>query len=159
MSQLSSPPITLAVLVICNVLIEGPIFWVSRDSFPSVTLLSSHMLFGLKNQSGGRSLILQRNCILKNILVRSINVSLWVIELAKKRVPIWTFLSKFRGNFGIKNQSRGRPSILQRDCILKNILFWCITVSLWVIELAKKRVPIWTFTSKFRGKFWAQKSI
>jgi hypothetical protein len=30
---------------------------------------------------------------------------------------------------------------------------------LWVIELAKKRVPIWTFSIEFKGKFWAQKLI
>jgi hypothetical protein len=39
----------------------------------------------LKIQSGGWSAVLQRDFTQKNISVRSINISLWVIELRKKK--------------------------------------------------------------------------
>jgi hypothetical protein len=42
-------------------------------------------IFGLKIQSGGQPLILQRDCIQKNILVWGINILFRVIELRKKK--------------------------------------------------------------------------
>jgi hypothetical protein len=38
-----------------------------------------------------------------------------------------------------KIQSRGRPSILQEDCIQKNVSVWGINISLRVIDLRKKK--------------------
>jgi hypothetical protein len=39
----------------------------------------------------------------------------------------------------LKIQSWDRLSILQEDCIQKNISFWSINISLWVIDLRKKK--------------------
>jgi hypothetical protein len=38
-----------------------------------------------------------------------------------------------------KIQSWGRPSIIQEDCIQKNISVWGIKISLRVIDLGKKK--------------------
>jgi hypothetical protein len=39
----------------------------------------------------------------------------------------------------LKIQSWGRLSILQEDCIQKNISVWGINISLWLIDLGEKK--------------------
>jgi hypothetical protein len=62
----------------------------------------------------------------------------------------------------LKIQSCCRLSILQEDCIQKNISVWGINILLRVIDLRKTekgRVPIRTFLKQMRGKYCAQNSI
>jgi hypothetical protein len=44
-----------------------------------------------------------------------------------------------RENITLKIESSGRPSILQEDCIQKNISVWGINISLRLIDLREKK--------------------
>jgi hypothetical protein len=59
----------------------------------------------------------------------------------------------------LKIQSWGRLSILQEDCIQKNISVWGINISLRLIDLGERRVPICPFLKQLREKYYASNSI
>jgi hypothetical protein len=46
-----------------------------------------------------------------------------------------------------------RPSILQRDCIAKNISDWGVNILLWVIELPEKKGSYSAIFERVDGKF------
>jgi hypothetical protein len=53
----------------------------------------------------------------------------------------------------------GRQSILQRDCIVKNISVWGLNILLWVIELPEKKGSYSAIFRRVDGKFCAEYSI
>jgi hypothetical protein len=76
----------------------------------------------LKILSGDRPSILQGDCITKNILVGVINISFRVIELRENKGLFSAIFKIVRGkNFVLENLSGDWPSILQGDCISKNM--------------------------------------
>jgi hypothetical protein len=55
----------------------------------------------------------------------------------------------------LKIQSWGRQSILQEDCNQKNISVLGINISLRIIDLRERRVPIRPFLKQLREKYYA----
>jgi hypothetical protein len=57
----------------------------------------------------------------------------------------------------LKIQSGGQLSILQGDCIQKNILLWDINILLWVIDLRKTKGSHSSVLKAVDGEFFCSK--
>jgi hypothetical protein len=98
----------------------------------------------LEIQSRGQPLIQQEDCIQKNISVWGINIWLWVLELRKKKGSYWAVFEAVEGKLlCLKFNLEASLQSNKEDCIQKNISVWGINISLWVLELRKKKGSYW----------------
>jgi hypothetical protein len=82
-----------------------------------------------KIQSGIQPSILQGDCITKNISIWGINISLNIVAESQGFL-FGRFQGSKKKTFLLKIQSGIQSSILQGDCITKNISIWGINISL-----------------------------